>query len=281
MASDTETEKKETVDWAAALAGAGSAVTVAVLLSTLGAAGTLIGAALGSVVATIATALYKNGIRASKRQMAAVQAAALHKVGRAQDDVRRAAERAEQDPAAADLARAEINLQGAADHLEAEEGEQDAESPEAEQEPADGTTTGWRALPWRRIAIGSVGIFLIAMLVISVFELIAGESVSSLTGGSDSGQRTSIGGVVGNDDRSDDQGPGRDRERDQGGSEEPTDQATRETEPTTPTNEATEAPSETTSPTSPTSPSSEPTETDTASPFEGGSTGAPEATPTP
>ena len=48
-----EQERRGTgIDWPATFAGAGAAVTVALLLSTLGAAGTLIGAALGSVVAT-------------------------------------------------------------------------------------------------------------------------------------------------------------------------------------------------------------------------------------
>lgn len=48
------TDRKLGIDWLRTIAGALAAVSAAVLLSTLGAAGTLIGAALGSVVATVA-----------------------------------------------------------------------------------------------------------------------------------------------------------------------------------------------------------------------------------
>jgi hypothetical protein len=54
------------IDWLKALAGALAAVTAAVLLSTLGAAGTLIGAAVGSVAATIGSAVYAQGLAHSK-----------------------------------------------------------------------------------------------------------------------------------------------------------------------------------------------------------------------
>ncbi|WP_141012485.1 sigma-70 family RNA polymerase sigma factor [Nocardioides sambongensis] len=299
MANQTETEEKASVDWTAAFAGAASAVTVAVLLSTLGAAGTLIGAALGSVVATIATALYKNTIRASKRQVAAVQAVALQKVGLARDDVQQAAERVEGDPAAEDdLARAESRLRDAADDLApdqevtptvgATDGESDGESDDdteaaagaaEEAAAADGATTGWRALPWRRIAIGSAGVFLIAMLAISAFELIAGQSVSSITGGTDGDQRTSIGGVVGeggSDDREQDRR--RDRDRDGG------DDATGETESVAPSDAASEETSDPAEGSSDSVAPSEPTESPTSQPTEtatGLSTTAPPADPTP
>ncbi|WP_196240545.1 hypothetical protein [Nocardioides anomalus] len=54
------------IDWVKTLAGALAAVTTAVLLSTLGAVGTLIGAALGSVAATVGSALYAQGLARSR-----------------------------------------------------------------------------------------------------------------------------------------------------------------------------------------------------------------------
>jgi hypothetical protein len=57
------------LDWTKTLAGALAAVTTAVLLSTLGAVGTLIGAALGSVAATVGGALYAQGLARSRAAM--------------------------------------------------------------------------------------------------------------------------------------------------------------------------------------------------------------------
>ena len=48
-------------------------MTTAVLLSTLGAVGTIIGAALGSVAATVGTALYAQGLAKSKATVAKAQ----------------------------------------------------------------------------------------------------------------------------------------------------------------------------------------------------------------
>jgi hypothetical protein len=57
------------VDWVKAVAGALAAVSTTVLLSTLGAAGTLAGAAVGSLAATVATALYSRGLDRSRLRM--------------------------------------------------------------------------------------------------------------------------------------------------------------------------------------------------------------------
>jgi hypothetical protein len=60
---------------------------------------------------------------------------------------------------------------------------------------------GWRSrlagLPWRRISWVSAGLFVAAIAIITVFELVVGEPVSSITGGT-SGGGTTIG-DVGND----------------------------------------------------------------------------------
>lgn len=282
--TDQPPASKPHVDWAAAFAGAAAAVTVAVLLSTLGAAGTLIGAALGSVVATVSTALYKQGIESSRRRMAAVQATALTKVGRAQDDVRRAAESRDPVSRADNLAKAEEHLDRAAQDLGTDESG-DSGVPGDPDETLDETATrelpvgvgveapaqpeprfDWRALPWARLALVALALFVVAVILISLFEVFAGRSVSSLTGGTDNDKRTSITGIFG--DSADDK-PGKHRRPDNGTSQTPTEEApteapTSDTTPsdpvTTPTTTSpTEAPStdQTTAPTE--APSTEPT----------------------
>ena len=78
------------IDWTRTIAGALAAVASAVLLSTLGAVGTIIGAAVGSIVVTIASALFTQGLSSSKRSLAKAQASAKQKVGIAHAEVRRA-----------------------------------------------------------------------------------------------------------------------------------------------------------------------------------------------
>ncbi|MBM0126044.1 hypothetical protein [Pimelobacter simplex] len=173
MAEAGPEERAPRIDWPATVAGAGAAVTVAVLLSTLGAAGTLIGAALGSVVATISTALYKQGIESSRRRVAEVQAAALQ----------REAARAHRHVEAPELT----------DAAGAEDDAQDDEAADAGASLAD----RWAALPWKRIAVLAAALFVLTLVVISAVELIAGRSVSTITGGTDGKDRTSIGGVFG------------------------------------------------------------------------------------
>ncbi|GAB2975126.1 hypothetical protein [Nocardioides montaniterrae] len=143
-------ERKGAIDWPLVFAGAGAAVTVAVVLSSLGAAGTLVGAALGSVTATVTTALYKRGIETSHRK-AAAQAAALFRAGFAQQ----AAE-------AGDVAADSVDLMVP------------APSPEAPQR--------W-ALPWGRLLVMAAAVFLFALVTISAVELLAGRSISAMFGG--------------------------------------------------------------------------------------------------
>ena len=168
------------IDWLKTVAGALAAVSSAVLLSTLGAAGTIIGAAIGSVVLTTGSALYSQGLARSRYRLAQAQSTALRKVGIAQAEVRRA-ERMEDDEAASS------HLEHADERLG--EAQQDLEA--VADEPA---TLSWgerlTLLPWKRIAVYAAGLFVVAILTITAFELITGRTVSSYTGGDDSGGTT-------------------------------------------------------------------------------------------
>lgn len=237
-------EVRSPIDWPATFAGAAAAVTVAVLLSTLGAAGTLIGAALGSVVATVSTALYKQGIESSRRRMAEVQAVALQKVNLADQDLRRAERRPDSPRAQQDVARARERLDAASSALEPD-ADVPAEEPSASPEPSP-----WAALPWRRMALLAVAVFVLSLAVISIVEVLAGRSVSTITGGTDD-DRTSITGIFGDRTGTDD-GP-----TEQVTPADSTTTAPTEGESSTPAQETSATTSDSTQPT----PSESPTET--------------------
>jgi hypothetical protein len=253
-----ETGARIEIDWLGATAGALAAVSSAVLLSTLGAAGTIIGAAIGSVVATVGGALYRQGLATSRRTIAKAQAAARDKVGIAQAEVRRAGR-------TGGTVAQESHLEHADERLGQAHAKLDALASEVAPMP-------WkerlRLLPWTRIALVAAGFFVVAILIITAFELIAGRSVSSITGGSSDNGRTTITDVGRrNSDR------GNDQERqpsDQDSSPSPDDSTAPSEQPTDqptdqpsdqPTDQPTESvePSESSSPEETTSPSPSPT----------------------
>jgi hypothetical protein len=227
------------IDWLKTIAGALAAVSSAVLLSTLGAAGTIIGAALGSVIATVGGALYSQGLARSRERLAQAQSLALRRVGIAQAEVRRANRHQGDDPAVdAHLAHADERL-----------GEAKAELGAIADEPP---AVGWRerlvVLPWKRISLVAAGLFATAILAITAFELLAGESVSSITGGTDGDGGPTITRIGGGSDTSrDPRAPSDDTATPSGEpSSEPSDEASPTDEPT---DEPSESPSESTTPT--------------------------------
>ncbi|MFZ2016864.1 MAG: hypothetical protein WAV00_23865 [Nocardioides sp.] len=178
-----DTGQKLGIDWLKTIAGALAAVSAAVLLSTLGAAGTIIGAALGSVVATVGGALYSQGLARSHEHVARASQAARQKVWTARAEIR-GANRGQGDGQAidVDLTEAEERLDEAKDDLD------------AVAENLDELT--WRErfaiLPWKQISLAAAGVFVVAVLAITGFELVAGRTVSSITGGTNGGGGTTI-----------------------------------------------------------------------------------------
>jgi hypothetical protein len=240
-----DTSQKLELDWLKTIGGALAAVSSAVLLSTLGAAGTLIGAALGSVIATVGGALYSQGLARSRDRLAQAQGLALRKVGIAQAEVRRASRQQGDDQAVdAHLAHADERL-----------GEAQADLGGIADEP---TVPGWRErlalLPWKRISIIAAGLFAAAVLTITAFELVAGESVSSITGGTEGGGGPTITRIGGGSDddtsRDEEQAPSDDNASPSDApSSEPSSEPSDEASPTDqPTDEPTEEPSESTTP---------------------------------
>jgi hypothetical protein len=163
------------IDWLKTVAGALAAVSSAVILSTLGVAGTIIGAAVGSVVISLTSSIYSASLARSRARVK-TQAAALAKVGVAQAEVRRASRRRASDTA----------VEGHLEHADAQLVQAQIELDDLAAEEPQGVSWKERlaALPWKRIALLAVGFFLIAIVAITVFELVAGKPVSDFTGGS-------------------------------------------------------------------------------------------------
>ena len=134
-----DTGQKLGIDWLKTIAGALAAVSSAVLLSTLGAAGTIIGAALGSVVVTVGGALYGQGLARSRARLAQVPIAPR----RASRHHATSRDRPGRRPTRAPARRERF-----------------------------------RALPWKRISLGAAGLFAAAILAITAFEVVAGEKPS-------------------------------------------------------------------------------------------------------
>ena len=169
-----------TIDWIKTAAGALAAVTAAVILSTLGAAGTLAGAAIGSVAATVGSALYAQGLAKSKQTVLKAQESALVNLGVSSSAVHQARrELAERDDDVAALHQAES-------------------APDAPAHASTPATPGRLAgLPWRRVSLIAAAMFVVVMAVVTGFEAVSGRSVSAYTGGSSSGQSSTLSGVTG------------------------------------------------------------------------------------
>src|SRR6476620_9514701 len=68
------------INWVQVGGSALAAVSSAVLLSTVGVAGTIIGAAIGSVFATAGSSIYSHYLRVSRARVAAAQVAAFERL---------------------------------------------------------------------------------------------------------------------------------------------------------------------------------------------------------
>lgn len=185
--TDTQAKKPAGIDWLSTTAGALAAVTSALLLSTLGAVGTLVGAAIGSVAATIGSNLYSQWLAKTHQKVTSVQALARWR--------------------SAGLAGVR-NEAASGPAASAGDG---TTMIEAADVAADEPTPSWRerleSLPWKRIALLSLAMFVVVVAVITVFELMAGRSVSSIVGNGDGG--TTISRVTGGGSDARDEGPGK------------------------------------------------------------------------
>ena len=160
MTENPDPQERFEIDWTRAIAGSLAAVASAVLLSTLGAAGTVLGAAIGSLVVTISSAMFAQGLSSSKRTLARKQMAA-EKVDSAQAEVLRASRVDDPAAQASHLDQADEHLADAREQLD-----------EAiEMTSSVSLRERVSRLPWKRMALTALTLFVVSLVLITAFEL--------------------------------------------------------------------------------------------------------------
>lgn len=171
-----EEQKGPQVNWVGAIGSGLGSVTSAILLSTTGAAGTWIGAGVGTFIITVGGAFYGYYLQ------------------RAKTGIEKTADK--------------LNLPGApatkAAKGSTKDTKQDTKSITAQRDPHDNTARSeappeddsdkeqdkprWkealRNINWKRVAGWGLALFAVTMAIIFIFELVTGRPVSSYTGGS-------------------------------------------------------------------------------------------------
>lgn len=280
--SPTPEKPRIHLDWVTLVAGALAAVSSAFLLSTLGAVGTLAGAALGSVIASVTSTLYSTSLERSRQKVLEVQVPLRRRaegetttlvVDTPAEEIVGTPDPAE--PAAPVDPRSMPTVTFAAVTAGSEPG-----AASSAPDTSTGTTGTDRrigsllgSVPWRKVGLAAAGLFVAAMLVLTVIEGIVGKSASDITGGSDGGSRTSFSQLVGGGS-----GSGDTDQRDP--SPQPTTDGTTGT--SEPGSEGSSSPTTTDDPTSPTSEptTGAPTSGTTSAPTGGPTATAPTAPPT-
>jgi hypothetical protein len=187
MTDDEPAPRKLELSPAQVAGSALAAVSGAVLASWLGTTGTIVGAALGSVIATVGATAYTYSLR---RTSAVVRrtAAQVRETGMASTVViPRISGHRPQLPQPID----------GSDESDAEPGARtdDGNRPEGDDE---GRFAVLRSLPWVKVALTAAAVMVVAMAGITAFEAVTGKPVSAYTrGGSSTG--TSVNGVLGLD----------------------------------------------------------------------------------
>jgi len=149
----SEKQDKDSVRISQVLAGALAAITAAVLGSTMGVAGTVIGAGLASVVSTVGGAIYLRSIQRTRQGVRTVRAKVVGRNGTTSvlvADLEEKPEPQEEEPGA---------------------GEETETQPPTE-----------RRLRWPVLVAGSVLAFALGMLVITGIEWVRGEPLSGGNG---------------------------------------------------------------------------------------------------
>ncbi len=191
------TQDRLEINWINTAGGALGAVSSAVVLSTFGAAGTLAGAAVGSLCISVGGAVYAHSMRKTKDRVAAVASGSVARKGRV--DARQMV-----TPAGTPAPPRVV------DSPSLDGPTLDAPTLDAPTQRPDKD-----GLPWKRIAVMAGSLFGIALAAIVAFELSTGRAVSTYTGGtSDSSVGSTFSGVTdsqgGGDDSQDEEGDPKD-----------------------------------------------------------------------
>ena len=148
-------------------AGALAAVSSAVVASFFGLAGTLIGAALASVISTVSAALYSNSLQKTNEKLRRARGQVTGRLSAADETT------------VASAAPAAPATQVLPAHLDPRR------APARRSRPR-----------WTRVAVYAAAVFVMAMGVITGIELIGQKPVAALVGGAETSQETTIGAIT-------------------------------------------------------------------------------------
>jgi hypothetical protein len=143
--------KKIDLSLSQTLGGALAAMTAATIGSRLGVAGTIVGAALASIIAGVATTLYTASLRTTREKVQTVWSGRIAGTN---------------TPASVDLTTEQANTAEQAPVWEPTE----AAAPAAPRPR--------RELPWKRMVVGALAVFAIAAVALTGFELLSGSALS-------------------------------------------------------------------------------------------------------
>lgn len=239
------------------LAGALAASTSAIAASYLGVAGTVVGAGLGSVIASVSTAVYQKSIHRSNRVLQKVTTTVARKdsVGEAMAEglSESRASVVAPDPRLPDVAEAgrglpdprlaEPTMPRVAPLLPGSTGHRGAAPVRPPNRPVGNVYGGgsWYAgLPWKGIAVASAAVFVLVMGVITTIEIVSNRTLAQAVHGERGDGRTTVGRSFGEDsDTSTSPGPSPSESSSEGGT--PSD---RPSEGTSPSDETSQSPAE-------------------------------------
>jgi len=230
----TETPQKiwTGIDIAKICAGGLAAVSAAVAASSLGVAGTLVGAAVASVIGSLGTEVYANSLRQGYGRLRKAKPG-LVRVPRTGDAVPVSPAPATRADATSVIPVTSASARGVAGVY----------GPVSQPRPR-----------WKRVALLAVAVFVLAMAAIWLVEIVAGESLAAVFGNETAGS-TTISTVVDDASGGGDPAPAVTVTPTEGGEVTPTADVTpdaTESSPTpdaSPTGDATTAPTETKAPT--------------------------------
>ncbi|MDQ3760741.1 MAG: hypothetical protein M3460_03325 [Actinomycetota bacterium] len=177
--SPDDTKRKIDLNMTQVAAAALAAVTAAVVGSKLGAAGTVIGAAGASMVTTIGTAVYRASLERSRERVRA-----LAKRTRPLPTSREGATTEHAYPAEA----ASAQVWAAANQTTPDD-KRLTDTTDRGSQPSDHSRR-LSTLRWGAVVVGTLGAFVLAMMVITGFEWASGEAVGG------NGKGTTIGQVI-------------------------------------------------------------------------------------
>jgi hypothetical protein len=166
MPEDTSTERKPALGLSVSqlIGGSAAAATAAVLGSRLGVAGTVLGAALVSVVSAVAGSLYTQSLRRTQEMIRAREMLSAREL-----------------MARAGRTRVLPTIKGSGrEPVDAADEEVRAE--EIEEAVDDATPSIWSRITWKSVAITAAVVFVIAALVITGTELLTGKSLDGSKG---------------------------------------------------------------------------------------------------